>query len=515
MPNKSEIDSAMGDSIATTVHPESSVSQSGAGSKNKPGKKRGKGGKNSGSGQNPSPAVPSSGSTIPPGAVSVPPAGSRSGGKPTQPSSGAIPVSGWGDIDLTSIRSEMRPNFTADAAGYLDLVHTSYVEMFARFSNMKHIPFSLFQYYCVMAWWGRVLFLKKSNNRVLTTDEKNFLNVVSVSSGLEFALPSPIAQYLANLGNFVAGTEEFLFDMESMDFSACLTLDDEVIAGGFLKTKAPNGHTPSNSAEFWAYAQYPVPGVASLFVRKEASAFSHAQNMSNIDAVFSELLPDIVGVQGTFVPTNNINCWDVKTDLEPTHSSVRSTFTTLGWGETTVPADTQTNFGISLSTMDFVSVRLSALVGLKTHSSSQIFLSSQGNPLLASFLCNSPYEKLPDLYTPTGAGASKRGTLHTNLMLASRFSIPAVNMSPTMSFCYRIRREVVRDSYGDKERSFFQPWTLVNPDGHPADVGAVVLAEMNRTFDLGSVAVLNIARFVTNGLPRAEGLIVSLKPTFN
>jgi len=53
-----------------------------------------------------------------------------------------------------------------DVNPYIDLIHVTYGLIQSRYTAAgKHIPFALFQYYCVMFWWMRVLFLFKSSNR--------------------------------------------------------------------------------------------------------------------------------------------------------------------------------------------------------------------------------------------------------------------------------------------------------------------------------------------------------------
>lgn len=125
-----------------------------------------------------------------------------------------IPIAGWGGIELFPQCIDNFPTFTIEAGPYMDLVDAVYSRMTVFDRSAGRIPKALFRYYCAIMWWCRVLWLKKSNARILSTSEEDLLDL----SSLEMSLPSAIAQYLANVGIFKHGDEQFYFDFQSTGF---------------------------------------------------------------------------------------------------------------------------------------------------------------------------------------------------------------------------------------------------------------------------------------------------------
>jgi len=172
-----------------------------------------------------------------------------------------------GELDIQPFRDNIEFTFTCDARPLVDLVDTTYLSIQSRYpSGGQHLSLGLFRYYCFTLWWLRVLWLHKSNTNVLTIDEKNTLNILSDE---EFFVPSHIAQYLANMGNFTHGGDNFYF----LKFNAppgSFDADDMAVKEGWFEVGGDGpGHV--TESEFWHYAQLPAPGVYTSFVCNEAN----------------------------------------------------------------------------------------------------------------------------------------------------------------------------------------------------------------------------------------------------
>jgi hypothetical protein len=439
--------------------------------------------------------------SAPQGAVEVVPPGRDKSNKKSPVVSGTIPLSGWGEIDLSSHRRDILPRHTVDANPYMDLVDSVYLNMYGGFSgSSKHIPASLFRYYCSLLWWHRVLYLCRSNAVVLSSAEKDAFNVLN--SGEEFQIPAPIAQYLANMGNFLAGGETFFFEKISGSFTSEWTDEDATVKKGWLSTAT--GLRANDPVSFWRYSQLPVPAVLALSVQSEVSSVLGfgPKDLTHIE-------PVLPGLQ--VFATRNICGW-YPTPADATHSSWRSTYSLLGWTRTDLPADTQTAFNISTSTMKWVSERLANTHGLKVHSSKQLTLSVQGNAIQAQYLYADHHDQEVSLWANHTLALTK-GSLNTDLALGSRYSMDDKLLAPSFSFGYRLQRfqEFNRVHNGVPNfhnRSRFDPWVFVQMDTQArAPLPPGWEAPMNDTFVFGSAAVqLNTARFSTHEVNRGTGL---------
>jgi hypothetical protein len=481
-------------SVASTVLPTDSASQ--APDKPKPNARGGR----RGGGNTRSPKTDID-KAAPPGPVEVQPGGQNKTGKKTQVLSATIPISGWGETDLSSFRKDIRPEFTADASPYVDLVNVVYENIQSRFSGQgKHIPYGLFVYYCMLMWWYRVLYLHKANANTLTQEEKQAYNVLS--SGEEFMVPSPIAQYLANLGNFQQGGETFYFRKLKTDFGG--EWDSGIVKKGWLSVDG--GIQVTDSQSFWTYAQVPVPGVYTLYaVNEAASTRPQAPARQELDHVAPVVADQIVKA------TNNIVGWNI-VDYEAHHSSWRSTYTALGWSSTQLPADVQTNFNISNSTLKWVSERLSTVNGLKLHSSKQFSLSVQGNPLIAAYLGTQSAPDVPLWWQTPAELDTRRGSGHLALGLNSRYSMDPKFLSPTFSFGYRLNRQRTFSAYKNGvavyyAESPYDPWIFFSSKTQKrVSPPQNWWNSINQTFTLGSQSYINIERFSTHALNRWTGL---------
>ncbi|KAI0476214.1 hypothetical protein GGR56DRAFT_459630 [Xylariaceae sp. FL0804] len=358
-------DSGIG--VATTVTPSDSVSQV------KPNTDKPKGGL-----RRKRDAKPPADKDAPQGAVQVPPGGQRKTGKSSAVQSATIPLTGWGEIDLHSHRNEIKPKFRIDANPYDDLITTVYNQLQSRYSTgARHLPFSLFRYYCFTMWWYRVLWLHKANGNLLDSEEKDFLSIFN--AGEEFQIPSAIAQYLSNMGNFMQGGETFYFEKPSAHFGDIANVDSIGVERGWLNTGLANRRT--NGTSWWLYTHVPVPGVYLTLILNDVlrANDANAELFSLTDLAPTHPNGDLP------VDTPNIVGWTNNLPLAQ-HGSWRSTFSSLGWTETDLAPDCQTQFGLSTSTLTWMSERLATIKDYKLLPSRQITLSSFGNPLQAYYL---------------------------------------------------------------------------------------------------------------------------------
>lgn len=354
-------------------------------------------------------------------------------------------------------------------------------------------------------WWHRVLWLHKANANSLTTDEKNALNILS--AGEEFQLPSHIAQYLGNVGNFVQGGEQYFFRM--LDVHLAPEPMDSTVKKGWFETTAANR---VDHDSWWYYAQFPSPGVYTSYALNEANeCFPNPGTPAGL----GHIAPTPEGL--TAHPTDNIIGWN-NLIQQPHHSSWRATYSMLGWSGMALPADSQTSFNISTSTLKWVSERLSTLKDFKLHSSKQLTLSVQGSTLQTAFLVTEDPSSQMDQRPPVAEVATNNlnASRYSDLAVASRFSLDAKSLAPTFAFGYRIKRSKVFGSYSSTRdptwhaRSNYQPWLFVNSSNQYAAVANNWYDNMDEPFEYGSQRFMNVVRFSTHQLSRSVGLDAAL-----
>jgi hypothetical protein len=454
----------------------------------------------------------------PPGAVQVPKGGQNKTNKQSPVQTATIQLTGWEDLDLAAIRTETVPTFTVDVNPYVDLVDTEFDRIVARCPSIgKFVPFALFRYYCFQLWWYRVILLHKMNGQILTTGEKNFINSFS-NGGEDYVIPTHIAQYLANMGNFIQGGETYFFRKVAAQFGG--HTDDSIVEDGWLDCH--NGDpTIVNGPQFWAYAQVPVPAVFATSIVNEVihndPSRPQLQTLEHIEPVLED--PDLA-----WKATNNIAGWMTRPRLF-NHSSHRQTYWNLGWTTGRIPSDVQTPFLFSPASMRWMSDRLSTIKELKTYPSKQIALSSMGSPIQAYWL-EAPDKflsyDLPDFRDYTDPDS--KATRVLDLALTSRFGVDPKSATPAYSFGFRLARDKVITGYDNRqpvyaERSNYQPWITVIPSDDEPDVihdpPPGYLQGMNQTWIFGSAANLNIVRFQTQVLRRDDALSRTLILTDN
>jgi len=448
----------------------------------------------------------------PPGAVQVPKGGQNKTGKASQPQNATIQLTGWDDLELSMPRIETIPTFTVDVNPYIDLVDSEYDRIASRCPSVgKFIPYALFRYYCLQMWWYRVLTLMKMNGQILNTEEKNFLNSF-INGGEDYSVPTHIAQYLANMGNFIQGGETYFFRKIVAKFTGKDT--DRIVEEGWLDC----GNTTvkiTTGNQFWVYAQLPVPAVFSTSILNEVRR-NDPSNPALLD--LDHLKPQSEdGFE--WVTTDNIAGWRNSPRLY-SHNSHRSTYYNLGWQTSSTPADIQTVFLFSPASMRWMSDKLSTIKELKVYPSKQLALSSMGAPFQAYWLetpdkhYSTDYRKYATDLLPEGRAAA-----YSELALVSRFGADLKAITPAFNFGYRLARDKVITGFDNTapvfaQRSNHQPFIYVrsNDDGEDqiADPPAHLLLGMNDTFAYGSSANLNLARFQSHALRRDDAVTRSL-----
>jgi hypothetical protein len=142
------------------------------------------------------------------GPIPVPPPRSIPSVFSSVPVSEAIPITGWGDpVPLPMQYVEPAPtcvqppevvDFYPSAASFPSLVNDCYDKLPA--STRELVSFDMFQYYCSLGFWLRLSYLEVSNRPSPLNDQ--YTSLLAHSSSVPLLLPPPVAQYLANIGNF-------------------------------------------------------------------------------------------------------------------------------------------------------------------------------------------------------------------------------------------------------------------------------------------------------------------------
>lgn len=409
----------------------------------------------------------------------------------------AIPITDWGDQVYLSFPVEIRPQFTVDARPFADMVDAFYEFIEPRFALGADIPLGLFRYYCMLLWWFRSLWLHKSNGNVLSTEEKDFLDILSCFQDLQ--IPSHIAQYLGNMGNFQAGDEIFYF--KQLPSLLCSFEDDKmVVKRGWFGANGTAGH--ATTEEFWRYTQQPCPGVFTTYVCNEANK-SFGSPVENL--TLDRVAPAIDGQKAH--PTHNIIGWS-----NTAHSRAqywRATYSQLGWSASGIPSDCQTVFNVSISTLAWVSKRLCMLKGYSGYPMRQLTISTQGSAIQCSYLATDETDNDQRPKIVHMKNTIMNASQNSAFSVSSCFPLEPSTLLASFCFGYRILRNRVlskRNKDGTlvwHYRSNYQPW-LFTRGGPPhgaetySDLPDAWLTNMNQTFEFGSQEILNRTRFLTS-----------------
>jgi len=333
--------------------------------------------------------------------------------------------------------------FEPDAIGFFGLVDATYRDAAAVNSTVfKHVPSSLFRYYCGLAWWYRVLTVHKLNGFPLWTEGKRFLD--SYAGLDELRLPDKIAQYLANLGNYDYNGETYRMRVPELDFSG-------------LRKSSSFGTLPGciagemTASTFWRYAQLPVPISLLTCIVNEATLAKPTKRKEILD-------PASFKVEGgTPSPTENIVGFS--TGLPAAHSSWTSTFSSLGWDQTSIPRDMQTTFCFSPSTVKWVSDKLGTS-SLKMHPFKQLTLTRQGTFAQIGWLSCPDYLRYTNEEQLIATKHQFSAATISNFRISSRSSLPGHVLPALFCFGYQVERYL----HTSGKRSIFDPWVLVKDE---------------------------------------------------
>lgn len=444
-------------------------------------KKQKKGGRKNG---------PSKDASITTGSIPVPSPSSRASSQSSPIASAAIPITGWGLSDIQPMtKSKPLLEFEPDAIGFFGLVDAVYRDASAVNPTVyKHVPASLFRYYCGLAWWYRTLHVHKSNGFPLWTEAKRFLD--SYSGLDELKLPDKIAQYLANLGNYDYNGEHYRMRVPELDLSGSRNRKQFGTLPGKLSGEM-------NASSFWRYAQFPIPCSLLCNIANEAKL------ARNSTLWISPHLFEKEGYQ--FHATENIVGFS--RGLPAAHSSWTSTFGTLGW-DSSVPRDLQTQFCFSPSTVKWVSDKLGTS-SLKMHPFKQIALTRQGNFAQIGWL-NCP-DYLQSRYTNETdvPGDINRFSAASQscFRISARSALPGSVLSALFCFGYQADRYATPDG----KRSIFDPW-FVTKDGQLSDYFAEWQTLRNRSLDALDTD-LKVPRYHTYDHVRDVVLTSALMPS--
>jgi hypothetical protein len=433
-----------GSAPASTPPPSTDTSTPTRGGNRGRGRGRGRGGARGG--RTPT-SAPAQGQTpIPEGSIPVPPPGTEKPKNITKPMSEAIPITGWGDSDISSmIKKKPLTSFTPNASGYFGLVDEVYSQLYAKYTHtVRGLPRSLFRYFCGLAWWHRILYVQRQNGFHLSTQQKEFSTIIEA---LELVLPDKIAQYLANLGNFHYNSEEFRLKLLDYEFGQTLS-DTTPWARGFLTTQNDQFPRETTIYDFWTYADLPVPGILPLMVVNELinNGGVPADRGYDLDSLAPEYNKGYVQTTENIVGFNRVG-------LQRYHTSWNNKITNLGFGRTAYPRDTQTEYMASPSTLLFVSEALASIPDAKMHNWKQLRLTRMGNAGQIAFLSG-------DEFLRSSSPPSQREAEHYSAMLlerlflAARWKIPDALVTPLACMAYQIDRYTLTDN----GQSLFAPW---------------------------------------------------------
>lgn len=186
--------------------------------------------------------------------VAIPAPGVQSVRNPTPTANSPAPrFDGWGTPPYVQKKIQPVEEFTISCSGFLSLVQAEY-DRLSSVKDTKLIPFSLFQYMMIMAWWRRALEAAASN-RELNSYERSALTTLQ-RIGKIWVTPR-LADALSLIGD--------RFTYQGVEFA--LTIEQNTYKGfsvftkteGFLPTE---GGVEVNGDTMRWYAHRPSPGIA-------------------------------------------------------------------------------------------------------------------------------------------------------------------------------------------------------------------------------------------------------------
>lgn len=191
--------------------------------------------------------------------ILIPPPGDQAVANPCPTANSPRPfLGGWGSVGLTQRVEPKKEKVTISAAGFSTLVQAEY-EAHVPEAERGSIPYGVFQYSMMYAWWRRVLAVKQKNF-VLSEEETQVLSALREIPDL-WVTPK-IADYLSLVGSFQKDGVEFQFSIECeySGYSALLKTRGFFSEGEEIRV---------NGDSMWHYAHRPVPGVLLVELYKD------------------------------------------------------------------------------------------------------------------------------------------------------------------------------------------------------------------------------------------------------
>lgn len=311
--------------------------------------------------------------------VVVPPPGDQAVANPCPTANSPRPfLGGWGSVGLTQRVEPVKEKVTISAAGYSTLVQSEY-EAHVPAEERGDVPFGVFQYSMMYAWWRRVLATKKKNF-VLSDEEAE---VLAMLEGIRDLWVTPkIADYLSLVGSFTKDEIEFQFTIES-DYSG---RSAHLKTGGFV---GDSDGVQVNGDTMWHYAHRPAPGVLVIGLWKDLGP-RPGKTLKGFD-----FLKDIRPSTDVFPGSQEVQATALMVGWNPNHdgdaricvgSEERSAGLVTSDGRWKCYTDCVTAWRVSPSVFRYVKSTLLEL-GVPIVDFFSMNPSLDGSPLQLSFLC--------------------------------------------------------------------------------------------------------------------------------
>lgn len=405
-------------------------------------------------------------------------------GKAPSPYSGTPSFTAWGTPPIQQSKRRVRQTIYIDGSGFEDMVETEYEQLTAKHAtSARKIPRSIFKYSAFMAFWSRALSLKLSNNNRVSQQEREAMRVLeSLTPNIQ--LPTRIAQYLQNLGNFdhVDGQRlEIVFP--DYDFSRSGGTGEE---RGFIAYPRPNNNTTRvpTPAESFMYGRYPIPGVIAMAISRELDLNSNNQ----ITAGLTGVTPTVAsfGQGATQVhATPNIIGHDTA-PIHALHNSWAATISSLGWTvggpeEPGIPPDAISNWLISPGTLRWLSDNLRNIQSYPMTPWSDINKNNSGAYIQLGFIDTTELQSDP--LPPEGDLILMKGSLHFDTQLKSPKPIASSHLGPAIACGYR-RRIRFGEHYGVANTTLSAPFLPYDNNNHLTPFPAASMIAANAEFNV-------------------------------
>lgn len=180
---------------------------------------------------------------------------------------------------------DLRPNpdnlsYYVGAEGFTEVVLQIHDEIKSNVAGFaKRVPLPVFQYYCAVLTWHRMLKLHQKNGFKTSFDEQDYIRIIDDAS---LQMPSPLAHYLNGMGNTtMPAGREVLFRLKERRYEE----SEEELIGWFGRVDAEN---------HFLYRNYPCLAVFAKNIM-QCIRLSHAERGDR----------------------QNIAEWDLPADMQP------------------------------------------------------------------------------------------------------------------------------------------------------------------------------------------------------